>query len=218
MIPGRGKPAHGRRASRRRWILILLCPLLICWADNWEQIRLQAEKTTSVSARFTQKKEMAILAKPLLSEGRFYFKSPDSVRWEYLRPVRSVLMMHQGDIRRYVKGEKGFSEDASARMPGMKIVFQEITAWSKGRFDQNRSFTATLKTGKAPMIVLTPKEKGLANMIKRIEITLSGEKAGAIKTIRIIESEEASTWLEFKDIEINKGVDDSLFKEIGQGS
>ena len=99
-------------------------------------------------------------------------------------------------------------------MPGMKVVFQEITAWSKGRFDQNKSFTATLKPGKAAMIILTPKEKGVADMIKRIEITLSAEKAGAIKTIQIIEDEKSSTWLEFKDIEMNKGIDESLFKEV----
>jgi outer membrane lipoprotein-sorting protein len=184
------------------------------WADNWDQIRQQSEKISTISARFTQKKEMKILAKPLISEGRFYFNSPDSVRWEYMTPVRSILLLHRGDIHRYVKGEKGFIEDISVKMPGMKIVFQEITAWSKGRFDQNKSFTATLKPGKAAMIILTPKEKGLADMIKRIEITLSSEKAGAIKTIQIIEDEKSSTWLEFKDIEMNKGIDESLFKEV----
>ena len=196
------------------WVLILLCMLLMGWADNWDQIRLQSEKITSISARFTQIKEMRILAKPLISEGRFYFNSPDSVRWEYMTPVRSILLLHKGDIHRYVKGEKGFIEDISVKMPGMKVVFQEITAWSKGRFDQNKSFTATLKPGKAAMIILTPKEKGVADMIKRIEITLSAEKAGAIKTIQIIEDEKSSTWLEFKDIEMNKGIDESLFKEV----
>ena len=194
--------------------MIVLCPLLLGWADNWEQIREQSEKITTISARFTQKKEMSILARPLVSEGRFYFKSPDSIRWEYLTPVRSIMLMRGGDVRRYIKGEKGFVEDASVRMPGMKVVFQEITTWSRGRFDQNKSFTATLRPGKAPLIILTPKEKGIADMIKRIEITFSGEKAGAIRTIRIVESEKASTWLEFKDIELNKGIDDSLFKQI----
>ena len=208
------EPMSAKGAFCMTWVLIPLCMLLMGWADNWDQIRLQSEKITTISARFTQKKEMKILAKPLISEGRFYFNSPDSVRWEYMTPVRSILLLHRGDIHRYVKGEKGFIEDSSVKMPGMKIVFQEITAWSKGRFDQNKSFTATLKPGKAAMIILTPKEKGLADMIKRIEITLSSEKAGAIKTIQIIEDEKSSTWLEFKDIEMNKGIDESLFKEV----
>jgi outer membrane lipoprotein carrier protein len=208
------EPMSVTRALCLTWVLIPLCMLLMGWADDWDQIRQQSEKITTISARFTQKKEMKILAKPLISEGRFYFNSPDSVRWEYMTPVRSILLLHRGDIHRYVKGEKGFIEDISVKMPGMKIVFQEITAWSKGRFDQNKSFTATLKPGKAAMIILTPKEKGLADMIKRIEITLSSEKAGAIKTIQIIEDEKSSTWLEFKDIEMNKGIDESLFKEV----
>ncbi|MBN1545766.1 MAG: outer membrane lipoprotein carrier protein LolA [Syntrophaceae bacterium] len=214
MKPEKDKSRDERWLASARWLFILLCPLFIGWADNWAQIKEQSEKISTISARFTQKKEMSILAKPLLSEGRFYFKSPDSVRWEYMTPVRSILLMHHGDIHRYVKGEKGFIEDASVRMPGMKIVFQEITTWSKGRFDQNKSFSAVLKPGKSPMIILTPKEKGLADMIKRIEITLSGEKVGAIKTIQIIEGEKASTLLEFKDIELNRGIEDALFREV----
>ena len=207
-------PLNAKKASHARWALFPLCLLLVGWGDNWDQIRMQSEKISTISARFIQKKEMKILAKPLISEGRFYFNSPDSVRWEYMTPVRSILLLHKGDIHRYVKGDKGFIEDSSVKMPGMKVVFQEITAWSKGRFDQNKSFRATLKPGKAAMIILTPKEKGLADMIKRIEITLSSEKAGAIKTIQIVEDEKSSTWLEFKDIEMNKGIDESLFKEV----
>jgi outer membrane lipoprotein-sorting protein len=214
MKSGKDKSPSERWLASTQWLFILLCPLLIGWADNWAQIKEQSEKISTISARFIQKKEMSILAKPLLSEGRFYFKAPDSVRWEYMTPVRSILLMHRGDIHRYVKGEKGFVEDASVRMPGMKIVFQEITTWSKGRFDQNKSFTAALKPGKAPVIVLTPKERGLADMIKRIEITLSGEKVGAIKTIQIIEGEKSSTLLEFKDIVLNRGIDDALFREV----
>lgn len=191
--------------------VLALSFLIIGWADSWEQIKRESGKVTSVSARFTQKKQMPILARPLVSEGRFYFQQPDSVRWEYLSPVHSVTLMHKGSARRYIKGDKGFVEDPSARMPAMRIIFQEITAWSRGEFDRNKSFDAVLKRGKAPKIILTPKDKGLAGMIRRIEITLSPEKAGAIKTIFIAEGEKSSTTLEFRDVEINGKISEALF-------
>jgi outer membrane lipoprotein-sorting protein len=192
-------------------VILLLSYFLIGWADSWEQIKRESEKITSVSARFTQKKQMPILARPLVSEGCFYFQQPDSVRWEYFSPVHSVMLMHKGNARRYIKGDKGFVEDPSARMPAMRIIFQEITAWSRGEFDKNKSFKAELKPGKAAKIILTPKDKGLADMIRRIEITLSAEKAGAIKTILIVEGEKSSTTMEFKDVVINGKIGESLF-------
>lgn len=204
-----------RRIIKRNPILltaILVTGLLVIgWADSWEQIRRESGRITSVGARFTQKKQMPILARPLVSEGRFYFQRPDSVRWEYLTPVHSVTLMHRGDARRYIKGDKGFVEDPSARMPAMRIIFQEITAWSRGEFDKNQGFEASLKPGKAPKIVLTPREKGLADMIRRIEITLSPDRAGAIRTILIVEGEKSSTLLEFKDVVINGKIDESMF-------
>ena len=117
MIWKNDEPMSVTRVLCLTWVLIPLCMLLIGWADNWDQIRQQSEKISTISARFIQKKEMKILAKPLISEGRFYFNSPDSVRWEYMTPVRSILLLHRGDIHRYVKGEKGFIEDIASRCP-----------------------------------------------------------------------------------------------------
>ncbi len=192
-------------------VILFLCFLLIGWADSWEQIKQESGKINNVGACFTQKKRMPILARPLVSEGRFYFQRPDSVRWEYLTPVHSVTLMHKGSARRYIKGDKGFVEDPSARMPAMRIIFQEITAWSRGEFDKNQGFKAELKQGKTPKIILTPRDKGLADMIRKIEITLSTEKAGAIKTIFIVEGEKSSTTLEFRDVAINGKISEALF-------
>ena len=83
-------------------IMLAACLLLIGWSDSWEEIRRESAGIRSVAAPFTQKKQMKILARPLVSEGRFYFQGPDSLRWEYTAPVRSILLMHRGKVRRYV--------------------------------------------------------------------------------------------------------------------
>ncbi len=205
------------RAKRGVFLIgvFLSCAITLGWADNWEDIRRESAKIKSVSAHFSQEKHMQILTRPLVSKGLFYFQAPDSVRWEYTSPIRSILLMRKGDIRRYTAGSRGLVEDKGGSLESMQIVLQEISRWSTGQFTANENFSATLKGGKGPKIILTPKERGLSSMIARIEITLSPDRPGVIKYVKIIESEGNYTLFEFADVQINGKISESLFREVG---
>ena len=145
----------------RIFIALVSCLLFIGWANNWEDIKKASKDIKSISAEFVQKKHMKILSRPLNSYGKFYFSAPDSLRWEYISPIKSILLTHRGKIKRYIEGHSGFIEDRSARLQAMQIVMQEITSWLNGRFHDNPNFTAALKTVPVPKIILTPKEKSI---------------------------------------------------------
>ncbi|HVO66061.1 MAG TPA: outer membrane lipoprotein carrier protein LolA [Syntrophales bacterium] len=205
------------RAKRGVFLIgvFISCTVMLGWADNWEDIRRESAKIKSVNAHFTQEKHMQILSRPLVSKGLFYFQAPDSVRWEYTSPIRSVLLMRKGDIRRYTAGSRGLVEDKGGSLESMQIVLQEISWWSTGQFTANENFSATLKGGRGPKIILTPKEKGLSSMISRIVITLSPDRPGVIKSVKITESEGNYTLFEFADVQINGKISESLFREVG---
>ncbi len=194
---------------------VLACIVMLGWADNWEDIKRESAKIKSVSAQFTQQKHMQILTKPLVSKGRFYFQAPDAVRWEYVSPVRSVVIMQKGNIKRYTQGSKGLVEDVSPSMESMQIVLQEIGRWTRGQFTENEYFSATLKGGKGQRIILTPKDQGLSAMISRIVITLSPDRPGVIKSVRIDESEGNYTLFDFTNVQINEKIGETLFREVG---
>ncbi len=199
-----------------KWFSLALisgCLLLAGWSDNWEQIRRESAGIRSVAAPFTQKKRMKILARPLVSEGQFFFQSPDSLRWEYTAPVRSILLMHRGTVRRYLFSGGAWAEETGDRLQAMGVVMQEISQWLHGRFDENQAFAATLAGGSPARIVLRPREKSLARMIQRIELTLS-PRPGVIQSITVIESEDAATILEFRDVKINQALPASLFQGL----
>ncbi len=196
-----------------RLLSLAVCAVLLSgWSGSWETIQKESEKLTSVSARFTQSKNMRILSKPLVSTGRFYFKAPDSVRWEYEAPVKSILLMHDGSIKRYTQGVQGLTEDAGAALQSMNVVLQEIALWSKGRFTESPSFAAVLKVGDGPIILLTPRDEGLAKIITGIEIALAPDRPGVISTITIREGEGGTTVFQFSDVQINAALADSVFR------
>ena len=191
----------------------LLITALLClgWADTWEGIQSAASTITSVRAEFVQEKHMKILAKPLVSRGIFYFQAPNSLRWEYQSPVQSILLMHDGRTKRYLKRNGAIIEDAGAHLQSMQLVLQDIAQWMNGRFEENPAFSAILEPGRK--IVLRPKEKSLATIIQRIELVLS-DRPGIIKAVMIYEGEHSYTRFEFKNAILNEPLQDSLFRKI----
>ena len=202
-----------------RYFCILVCSLLIlslpiaALADSFEQLRKDSANIKTIKARFVQKKFMKILAKPLISEGRFYYVAPDSFRWEYLKPLRSVVIAYKDDTRRYILSSGKMIEDKAGGMQAMKVVLGEVAGWMSGKFDQNPSFAATLKEETNTQITLTPVGKSMSGMIEKIEITVS-KKAAAVKSVKIIENANAFTQIDFTDVEINKVISSSVFQDV----
>jgi len=192
--------------------LLLSLPLTV-FADSFEQLRKDSADIQTIQASFVQKKFMKILTKPLVSEGRFYYVTPDSFRWEYLKPLRSVVIVHKGETRRYTASGGKMIEDKSGGAQAMKIVLSEVTGWMSGKFDQNPSFTATLKEGTNTLITLSPAGKSMTGMIEKIEITIS-KKAATVKSVKIIESANAATRIDFTNVEINKVISSSVFQDV----
>jgi outer membrane lipoprotein carrier protein len=192
-------------------IILAACLFLVGWTDSWEQVRREAAQVQSIHARFTQKKQMKILSKPLLSQGQFFFQAPASVRWEYTAPVRSILLMDQGSMKRYINTGSGFTEEAEGRLPAMEMVMREIGTWLRGQFDQSRYFTATLVSKPSPKIILTPKDSSFAKLIRRIELVPSPQP-GVLKSILIVEDEKTTTLFEFRAVQVNKPIPAAVFQ------
>jgi outer membrane lipoprotein-sorting protein len=190
--------------------LITTC-MCIGWAGSWDELRSAAGTVTSVKAAFVQEKHMKILARPLVSEGILLFQGPDSLRWEYQRPIRSILLLHNGKTRRFVQKDGNLIEDASASLQSMQVVVEEITLWLNGRFDDNPAFAARLEPDRK--IVMTPRDEGFARLINRIEIILS-DRPAVIKSVMIYENEDSYTKLDFKDVILNQKLDDDIFRKV----
>ena len=178
----------------------------------WNLVNAQeARNIKSVCADFVQEKHLKILSKPMISRGKLFYQAPGSLRWEYASPVRSILLVNEGEAKRYVIKDNEIIEDSSAKMQSMHIVMDEITRWLSGRFDENPDFTVGAKT--KSKIVLKPVKESLAKIIQRIEIYLS-KTPGVIDAVNIHEGEGSYTKLNFKNVKLNKKINDSIFKEI----
>lgn len=203
-------------SMKKTWPVLLIWLMLLpasVRADDFEQLRRDSARISTISADFVQKKFMKILARPLISEGKFYYAAPSSIRWEYSKPIKSVVISGRGNTKRYIASGGKMIEDKTGGAQAMKIVLDEVAGWMSGKFDSNPSFTATLKEGPSTQITLTPAGKSMAGMIERIEITVS-RKDASVKSVRIVESATAETRIDFQNVVINKEIQPSVFQDV----
>jgi outer membrane lipoprotein-sorting protein len=193
------------------WLLLSVVIVPSVRADDWDRIRKEAGDIQTINARFIQEKHLEILIKPLISKGAFYFRAPGSLRWEYFSPIRSILLMHGGKVRRFIGNENGFKEDASPGLQAMEMVLREISLWLKGEFSENPNYHASLEGDHK--IVMVPVNPAFSKIIQRIEILLS-DRPGVIDTVTIYEGESSFTRIRFEDVKINQGLVDTLFESI----
>ena len=197
-------------------ILLMLATVLVSfifvgWSKDWDRLRKDAGQINTIRADFVQEKHLQILSRPLISKGVFYYEAPGSLRWEYESPIKSILLMHEGRVTRYIWGENGFRRDSGLSLQAMQIVLQEITKWLGGHFDDNPDFTASLDPDRG-RIVLTPKKKAFSAIIKSIDLILS-ERPGVIKSVTIYEGEKSFTRIIFKNVRVNEVLKKTVFRE-----
>lgn len=164
----------------------------------------------SIQADFLQEKHLKILTRPIISTGTFAFQAPQSLRWEYRKPIPSLLLMHGGKMKRFVERDGLLVEDKRIQPDAMQVVLAEISNWLDGRFTDNEMFKVALPDKQT--ILLTPKGQGLAALISRIELKLA-DQGGLLDEVTIFEGPESYTRLTFRKRLRNQEIPVSLFTD-----
>lgn len=184
------------------WAL-LLSLLGIGGVASGEESLHPAGELHSVQAVFTQEKHLKILARPLISQGMLTFQSPQSLRWEYLQPMHTVLLLHDGQIDKRIERDGHFERDNGSGVDTMRIVLQDIGSWLDGRFNDNPLFT--VRRLDQQTLELRPKDPGMESVIKRIELRLGTQK-GVVEQVTIVEGDEDFTVITFSQVVLNEDI------------
>ena len=197
----------------KRVLPLLALLLLGGWTESWESIRAAGATVQAVTAEFVQEKRLPILAKPLVSRGRFWFRRPGSLRWAYDHPLEIVLLVHGGKIRRFARIESRWVQDGSVSAEALRVVLGELQRWLRGAFHESRTFTPELRPGAPTQVVLRPRDEGMKRFLQEIVLTL-GERPGEVARVEIVEDERSRTVLRFQKLEMNPTIPDERFERV----
>jgi outer membrane lipoprotein-sorting protein len=180
-------------------------------AQDWTSLKETFRNIRSVKADFVQKRYLKILEKPLLSEGKLFFYIPDSLRWEYLTPLQSVMLQKGSTVRIYNFFEGVWKPEMPESVEATRMVLAEISQWFQGRFDESMAFKQLYSPGPPARVTMAPGE-GINRFIQRIEIVLSA-RPGVIDRVEIEEPGGSRTSIEFRNVEINSSFSSEVFEK-----
>jgi outer membrane lipoprotein-sorting protein len=183
----------------------------IASAQDWTSLKETFRNVRSVKADFLQKRYLKILTKPLLSEGKLFFYTPDSLRWEYLNPLPSVMLQKGSTVQIYNFFEGAWKPEMPESVEATRMVLAEISQWFQGRFDQSKAFKQLYSPGPPARVTMVPVE-GIKTFIQRIDIVLSARPA-VIDRVEIEEPGGSRTSIEFRNVEINSDFSSEVFEK-----
>jgi len=171
--------------------------------------QVQASATT-LTAQFEQRKTSRLLAEPSISRGRFYFKAPDSVRWDYDEPRRMTVLLTGGVAITYRPEEKRAERVEVGR--AQRRVLRFISAAEP--IEKLRAyFTFTFRDpGEAGnyTLLLKPTAHQIKKRLQLVEIEIDRHSLLPVK-VAYTEADGDSTAYEFANIERNRPQASDLF-------
>ena len=179
-------------------------------AQILDSLKKEAEKIQTISSKFIQKKHLAMFEKTLRSQGKFYYQSPDCLRWEYTSPYEQgfALCGESGLEWNEISGEK---EINTAGNPLWRTLAEQLIAWSRLDVDRLREKYEIAVREKSPLVLeLVPRTEAMRGVISRLVLHLD-EKRGVIREISFFEPDGDNTRIEFKNTQTNVSLPEGIF-------
>lgn len=164
----------------------------------------------SIKADFVQTKQMQFLDTELKSGGKFWFKNPDKVRWEYTSPYTYTVIINEGKLNLISEDSENEFDMSSSE------VFQQVNelmlaAVSGNIFSNSQYNTKGFESSKFYLVLLTPETDHVSELIKTIELYFDKNSLRVVQ-MRMVEPNSDFSLITFTNQLINEIIEDNTFK------
>ncbi len=164
----------------------------------------------TLQSDFEQHKTSRLLAEPSVSRGRFYYKAPDSVRWEYVEPRRMTVLLTGGVALTYRPAEKRAERVEVGR--SQRRVLRFISAAEPlEKLKEYFSFTFRDPGDEGNYsLMLQPTVHQIKKRLKQVDIEIDRKSLLPVR-VGYTEADGDSTTYIFSDIEMNRPQSPDLY-------
>jgi outer membrane lipoprotein-sorting protein len=175
------------------------------------RIREASTSIQTLAGEFTQERHLDILNKASVSRGKFYYKGPDSLRWEIYQPVTQGFVLN-GDKGRRWQGKSGAPKSFDLKKePVIRIISDQVFAWARADFNKLEAGYDIVVEGESPIVLkLTPVSNGEKKYLDSIRLIFSSTE-NYVSAIEIHEPGGDYTLIKFFDMKINNPLQEDLF-------
>ncbi|MCA8910640.1 MAG: outer membrane lipoprotein carrier protein LolA [Planctomycetes bacterium] len=186
--------------------------------DLLKRIEKEHKEHKDFKGNFDQTKFLPLFGDEIKSNGKFVFKKPDHVRWEYTKPHKSILVVTGDSGKKWSESTNRVENFKLGDDRGLDAVVKQLFTWFKGEFTKLKDdYTVTIEERSPAKLKMVPKKELVKKFIASIEVKFAKEEK-QIASVQINEpiaegDEKAGyTLYEFKDTKLDSDVKDSEFK------
>jgi len=148
-----------------RKILCLLIFSVFCFGDSVDDVILNVERKLrsmrSLQANFNQIYYTSSISTPLKEKGKFYFKKPDWMRWEYKDPEEKIFLYKEGVFLFYFPEDKEVIQSELSKEKYESEILSLLSGQKQLKDDYTVEFNPfPSESQKTWKLKLTPKEEG----------------------------------------------------------
>jgi len=176
-----------------------------------ENLAKLSENTKSIQSEFIQEKRLSFLSENIISKGKFYFNSPNQLRWEYSEPFEYIIVFNDKNI--FIKDEGNISTfDTESNKMFSEINNMMIGSIQGSLFTDSERFNVKyFENTSQYLLELDPKLPEMKSMIKTIKIYIDKSNI-SVSSIKMIESSDDYTSINFTNRIMNQPIDNNKFE------
>jgi outer membrane lipoprotein carrier protein len=192
-------------------VFTLVCPQILHAEDFLTDLERKLATVTTVRSDFIQETAIPMFANPMRTDGRFIFKHPDALIWEYLSPLNEGFSLKDGKGYRWENGRENRVSFTAQEDPVAAIIARQLVAWITFDIQSiSREYHVERVESKALQLKMTPLREDMRSVIADITITFSQE--GPASLVELNERGGGRTSITFFNTVINAPVNNEEFK------
>jgi outer membrane lipoprotein carrier protein len=129
--------------------------------DTALKVERKLRSVQSIQSNFNQIYYSSSVSTPLIEKGKFYFKKPDLMKWEYKDPEEKIFLYKEGVFLEYYPEDKELYRSSSSKEQYESEILSLLSG--KRRLNDNYLIEPSpfpSENKKAPQLKLTPREEG----------------------------------------------------------
>jgi len=170
-----------------------------------KQLNTLTANSQTIQSDFVQEKHLSFLSENIISKGKFAFKNPNLLRWEYAEPINYIIVFNNKNILISDDGKISSFDTQSNRM------FSEINNMMVGTIqgslfnDSERFNVKYFESEKQYLLELEPKMSEMKGMLKTIKIFID-KSDNSVAGIIMIETSDDYTKIDFVNRQLNQPI------------
>jgi len=179
--------------------------------DLVKKVEARYQKTTDLTAEFSQTTDIKGFAKPLQSSGRVYIKRPGKLRWDYLAPTLEQIFVDNDKVQFYIPEHKQVMIGQLSKLTNSQAPLQLLQGI--GRLDALYRVSQTSDgangEGGLPLLSLTLRDGGPDHPRMVVEVDPGTH---FLRRIELHDMNGNVSTFTFSAILANTGLQDALFE------